>query len=40
MGFGLLWAVLFLVIGAMTLSGSNGNPQNELLELLHYLLPQ
>ncbi len=27
MGFGLLWAVLFLVIGAMTLSSSNGNPQ-------------
>lgn len=31
MGFGLLWAVLFLVIGAMTLSGSNGNPQKRAI---------
>ena len=27
MGIGGLWSVLWIVIGAMTLSGSNGNPQ-------------
>lgn len=31
MGFGALWSILFIVIGAMQLSGSNGNPQKRAL---------
>ncbi|MGE7843562.1 hypothetical protein ACQKNX_22635 [Lysinibacillus sp. NPDC093712] len=31
MGIGGLWSILFIVIGAMTLSGSNGNPQKRAI---------
>lgn len=31
MGFGALWSILFVVIGAMTLSSSNGNPQKRAM---------
>ncbi|MDD1505066.1 hypothetical protein PVA17_20195 [Lysinibacillus sp. CNPSo 3705] len=31
MGLGGLWSVLWIIIGAMTLSGSNGNPQKRAL---------
>jgi hypothetical protein len=31
MGVGGLWSVFWIVIGAMTLSGSNGNPQKRSL---------
>jgi len=31
MGLGGLWSVFWIIVGAMTLSGSNGNPQKRAL---------